>query len=209
YIFSARATDKGGLVSDVVTKSWSVTPDITAPVLTVTPVGTPGASATFTLTSNEAGSTFECMLTRNGTEIVEDWAACESPHNYTGLPAGNYVFSARATDLAANVSDVKTQSWNVVALPDTTPPVVTITPTVLPGETATFEFGANETFVTFTCELTKSGKAVEAVAPCTSPVTYTGLKPGKYVFTVIGTDLSGNASTKTLSWTYTKAKGGK
>jgi hypothetical protein len=208
YIFSVRATDKGGLVSAVVTSSWSVTPDTTAPVLTVTPVGTPGAWAQFTLSSNEAGSTFECMLTKDAVEVFA-WAGCTSPQTYADLPAGAYVFSARATDLAANVSQVKTQSWTVTAPVDVTPPVVTITPTVTPGETATFTLTASEAYVTYTCELTKSGKVVEAMAPCTSGVTYTGLKPGKYVLTVIGTDLSDNVTVPaaTFAWTYNKGKG--
>ena len=80
--------------------------------MTVTPVGTPGSTATFTLTANEPVMTFECQLTKSG-KVTEAWATCTSPKTYTNLKAGNYVFSARATDLAGNVSAVATASWTV------------------------------------------------------------------------------------------------
>ena len=54
--------------------------------MTVTPVGTPGATATFTLTADEA-VTFGCQLTKNG-KVTEPWASCTSPKTYTGLKPG-------------------------------------------------------------------------------------------------------------------------
>ncbi|MGE0598830.1 MAG: hypothetical protein AB7J35_03260 [Dehalococcoidia bacterium] len=91
--------------------------DTTAPVVTVTPVLPLGATATFVITAvDENPVTFECMLTTNG--VAGSWAACASPKTYTGLQPDTYVFSARATDSAANVSEVVvSQSWTGVTGP--------------------------------------------------------------------------------------------
>lgn len=97
--------------------------DTTAPTVTVTPIGTLGATASFTLTANESDVTFECMLTTN--TVAGSWESCASPKTYTGLAVGTYIFSARGTDKATNVSDVVTRSWTVDAPVDVTPPVVT------------------------------------------------------------------------------------
>ncbi len=91
--------------------------DLTPPVLTVSPVGDLGSTASFTITANEDGVTFECMLATNGT--AGSWEACESPKTYTDLAAATYTFSARGTDPAGNVSFVVTMpSWTVIDRPD-------------------------------------------------------------------------------------------
>lgn len=181
--------------------------DTTAPVLTVTPVDVLGTTASFDLTANEDPVTFECMLTTDG--VAGAWESCVSPKTYTGLQPGSYVFSARATDRAGNVSEIVTQGWTAAAPPDTTAPVVTLTPVGVAGATATFTLTANEAGVTFECMLTKSGKVTQAWAACTSPKTYTGLKPGTYVLSVRGTDPAGNVSdpVATATWTVTKGTG--
>ena len=180
--------------------------DTTAPVVTITPDGTLGVTATFVITAVDANPvTFECMLTTNG--VAGPWGSCTSPKTYTGLQPGTYVFSARGTDRALNVSDVVTSpEWTVTPLPDTTPPVVTIAPVGTLGATATFTLTANETPVTFQCQLTKNGKA-GAWEPCTSPKTYTNLKVGTYGFAARATDLAGNTSAPAISQTWNVKKG--
>ena len=79
--------------------------------------------------------------------MAEDWADCSSTPStpsatgtktYTGLDQGDYVFYARATDAIGRVSFPVPWSWTVAG-PDTTPPVVTVTPVGdLGGSTATF-----------------------------------------------------------------------
>ena len=223
YVFSARATDAAGKVSAEDTESWTVAPpaDTTPPVVTVTPVGTPGATATFTLEATDNVSVtflFECKLTKN-TAVTEDWVDCASTPStpsatyktYTGLLPGDYVFSARATDAAGNVSLRSTTSWTVAPPADTTPPVVTVTPVGTPGSTATFTLKATDNVsVTFQfeCQLTKNGKVTEAWAVCTSTKTYTGLKPATYVFSARTKDAAGNPSNvATASWTVKKVSG--
>jgi hypothetical protein len=114
YVFSARATDRVGNVSAVVTRSWTVEPpaDTTAPTVTVTAVDTLGATATFTLVANEPNVTFQCQLTKNG-RVTQAWAACISPISYTKLSAGTYVLSVQGTDAAGNISDVVDTPWTV------------------------------------------------------------------------------------------------
>ncbi len=85
--------------------------DSTAPVATLTPVGTLDATATFTLSADQDGVTFECTLAKDGAG--QPWQACTSPVSYTGLQAGAYVFSARGTNSGGLVSAVVTRSWTV------------------------------------------------------------------------------------------------
>ena len=84
---------------------------------------------------------------------------------------------------------------------DTTAPVVTLAPAGTLGSTASFTISADEDNVTFVCQLYRDGLAGPAEA-CTSPVTYSGLQPGDYVLSVVGTDRAGNVSDPvTQSWT--------
>jgi Ca2+-binding RTX toxin-like protein len=113
-------------------KTWSFTTaaapppaDTTPPETTIDsgPSGTlSSSSASFTFSSDEAGSTFECKLEDAGT-----FAPCTSPKAYDELSNGSHTFEVRATDAAGN-SDATSASrtWTV----DTTAPVVcTITGT--------------------------------------------------------------------------------
>jgi len=95
------ATDAAGNTgSDSVT--WVV--DLTPPETTITggPSGTvystnPTTTQTWTFTSSEAGSTFECRLDD------APFAACTSPHTISGIPPGTHTFAVRAIDAAGNV----------------------------------------------------------------------------------------------------------
>ncbi len=214
YVFSARALDKAGNVSDVVTRSWSVGqggpggPDRTPPALDVTAVGTLGQSATFELSANEEGVTYSCRLTKDGVD--GEWETCTSPVTYSGLVPGAYQFAATATDAADNVSGQVTVSWTVTSSGgsgggggggDVTPPSLKVHSVGTPGQSATFELSATESGVSYSCRLTKDG-ADGSWEPCNSgTVTYTDLEPATYVFSATATDASGNVSgLVTLSW---------
>lgn len=65
-------------------------------------------SASFSLASTEANSTFQCSL--DGAPRV----ACTSPQTYTGLSIGSHTFSVWATDAAGNTdATAATQTWSV------------------------------------------------------------------------------------------------
>ena len=76
------------------------------------------ANASFSFTSTEAGSTFECKLD-SGT-----FASCSTPKTYSGLSNGAHTFEVRAIDPENNTDPTPaTYGWTI----DTTPPNTTIT----------------------------------------------------------------------------------
>ena len=82
----------GLLISEFLLRSQG---DTTPPDTTITggPTGTVAStSATFTFTSTEAGSTFQCRIRYRNF--------CGCPASYTGLSQGSHTFQVRATDAA-------------------------------------------------------------------------------------------------------------
>lgn len=78
--------------------------------------GTTSTDASFSFTSSEPGSRFECAL--DGAAF----AACSSPQPYTGLPAGQHSFGVRAIDSAGNVDPTPaTATWTIGAAPAPAP----------------------------------------------------------------------------------------
>jgi len=89
------------------------TPPDTA--ITATPTGTE-STATFSFTSNEGGSTFECRL--DGAAAWEP--RCISPKVYENLAEGAHTFEVRATDSAGNTDQTPaSHTWTVAT---TVPP---------------------------------------------------------------------------------------
>ncbi|MFL5946424.1 MAG: Ig-like domain-containing protein, partial [Gaiellaceae bacterium] len=76
------------------------------------------ATPTFTFSSSESGSTFECRV--DGAS----WSPCSTPHTASSLADGSHTFDVRATDAAGN-SDASPAShtWSI----DLGPPTVSIT----------------------------------------------------------------------------------
>ena len=112
HTFSVEATDAAGNVDPTPASStWTV--DTTPPDTTITeqptdPSTTP--SATFSFTSTEAGSSFQCQI--DGAS----YTACSSPQAYSGLANGTHSFAVTAVDAAGNVDATPaTYSWTVNA----------------------------------------------------------------------------------------------
>ena len=78
----------------------SVTVDNTVPNTSISsqPADpTSSASASFSFSSSEGGSTFECRIDGGA------WGACSSPESYGSLADGSHTFQVRATDAAGNL----------------------------------------------------------------------------------------------------------
>ena len=180
-------------------KSWSFTtaalPQDTIPPETAIdsgPSGTvSGRTATFTFSSSEASSTFECKLDD------ANFVPCTSPKDYSELADGSHTFSVKAIDAAGNTDPTPaSRTWTVdTAAPETTidlGPSGTIT-----VADATFAFSSSEAGATFECSL--DGAAYSA---CNSPQSYTSLSNGSHTFEVKAKDGAGNVDATPASRTF-------
>jgi hypothetical protein len=112
------------------------------------------------------------------------------------LADGTYYWQTRATDATGGQSSwTATRSFTL----DTTLPVTTITAkpaSITNATSANLSFGSSEAGTSFQCRLDGG-----APAACTSPVGYTGRSEGTHTFRVDATDLAGNTSFASYSWT--------
>ena len=121
HTFDLRATDIAGN-TDTTPASYTWTIDLTAPNTTIDstpPTPDNDSTPTFTFSSTESGSTFECRLDGGS------WTLCASP--FTVSPAlleGSHTFQVRAIDPAGN-TDATPSSYTWIL--DISSPTVTIT----------------------------------------------------------------------------------
>jgi len=121
HTFSVRSTSLGNL-GPTTEYTWTV--DTVAPSTAITstpPALSTSASANFSFTSSEAGSTFACGLDAGGM------TSCESPKSFAGLGDGAHTFRVQAVDAAGNVDpSPAAYSWQITGVgpgtTDTTPP---------------------------------------------------------------------------------------
>ena len=194
HTFEVRATDAAGN-TDGTPASFTWTVDAAPPDTTITAQPSDPSNVTgpsFSFTSSEGGSTFECQLDGGG------WSSCTSPKTYAGLSAGSHTFEVRATDGSSNTDPTPASyTWTI----DTSPPNTTITaepsdPTNSTG--ASFSFTSSEGGSSFECQRDSGGWA-----SCTSPKIYAGLSEGSHVFEVRATDAAGNTDASPASFTWT------
>jgi hypothetical protein len=189
-----RAIDAAGNIDGVpATRSFTV--DATPPDTSITggPNGaTNGSSPSFTFTSTEPGSTFECK-----TELT-NFVTCTSPFIASSLADGAHTVSVRATDATGNVDAIPaTRSFTV----DTVAPDTNITggPTGPTGNTTpAFTFTSTEGGSTFQCKLDAG-----AFAGCSSPFTTTALADGAHTVQVRAIDAAGNTDGAPASRAFT------
>ena len=189
HSFSVRVRDAvGNFDPSPADRSWMV--DLTPPNTTIVdgPTGlVPVASASFTFTSNEAGSTFACSL--DGAPF----APCMSPFAATGLAQGNHAFAVRATDAAGHDDPTPaSRMWTV----DTVAPDIAITSPgagTTSGPRVVFSFTVSDGAVA--CSLDGGG-----FAACASPFAV-NLPAAAHQFAVRATDAAGNVTTVTRAWT--------
>jgi len=179
HSMQVRAIDAANNISAMAQYTWVV--DTDAPSTSV--VGSTDLDqAMMSLSSDEAGVQYMCSL--DGAAL----SACSSVVNYSGLALGNHSFLAKAVDAAGNIDTVGATYQFVV-----TKPIKTMITAVTPGTsptnqpTMTIAFAADQANATFLCSVDNA-----ALAPCFSPVTYSGLPEGAHNFIVKAIDAYGN-----------------
>ncbi|MDQ3777917.1 MAG: hypothetical protein M3310_03485, partial [Actinomycetota bacterium] len=163
YTIRVRATDVATNVEAPVSRTFTY--DTAPPDTTITaapPNPSNSATASFSFSSTEAGSKFECSL--DGAAF----ASCTSPKVYAGLTAGAHSFQVRSIDAASNTDATPaSRTWTIdLTAPDTT--ITSAPPAATNSTSASFSFTANEAGSTFQCSLDGA-----AFAACTSPKVYT------------------------------------
>ncbi|MBI2061724.1 MAG: hypothetical protein HYT87_18440 [Nitrospirae bacterium] len=163
----------------------------------------------FTLTSTEAGSTFQCS-TDNGA-----WSVCASPFVLSQLKDGPRTFSVYAVDKSGNKDPTPAVfTWRLdTTAPDTT---ITVKPSALNNQpSASFEFSCSDPVgapftgassdagmkpaatCTFFCQL-----GIGVAALCAFPYSATALPEGSQTFQVYAQDAAGNKDATPASATW-------
>lgn len=191
HTFEVRATDPAGLTDPTPAKRTFVV-DLVAPKATITggPGTTNDTTPSFTFTSSEAGSTFECRV--DGAPF----ASCTSPWSTPELGQGSHTFDVRATDPAGNRGTAVRRTFTV----DTAPPDTSLTsgPTRTYDETPTFGFESTEGGERFECRI--DGGTFRS---CPHPYTAPELSPGSHTIEVRALDAAGNADPTPATRTFT------
>jgi subtilisin family serine protease len=152
---------------------------------------------TFTFSSSEQGSTFECQLDGGG------FSACSSPRTTNLLPDGPHSFEVRSTDLAGQTDpSPASRSFTVdTGAPDTSIDSGPGAGSSTGDDTPTFTFSSHEQGVSFECRLDSSQEA--DFQPCTSPLTTDPLLDGPHSFEVRAVDLNDDPDPTPASRTFT------
>jgi hypothetical protein len=154
HTFRVRATDAAGNI-DATPDSYTWTVDTIAADTTIDsgPSGTVNtASASFTFSSSEANSTFECKLDSGS------FGSCASPKSYINLSDGSHTFSVRAIDTASNVdASPASRTWTISS---TTRSLTNTADTRISENTPTTNYGATNTLIADGDEPAGSGKDV-------------------------------------------------
>ena len=181
--------------------------DTTPPDTSVTggPSGlTNDSTPTFSFTSTEAGSTFECKIDGDPNANT-GWAACNSgSFTPSALAGGAHTFYVRARDTAGNTDQSPASRAFTV---DTTPPDTSVTggPTGATNDsTPTFSFTSTEVGSTFECKIDGDPNANTGWAACNSgSFTPSALTAGAHTFYVRATDQAGNTDQSPASRAFT------
>jgi hypothetical protein len=193
HTFEVRATDAAGNTDPTpASAGWVVDTSVPETAITSAPTDpTSATSATFSFTSTESGSTFDCRLDGGA------WSSCGSPRGLAGLSEGSHTFAVRATDPAGNADpDPATFTWTV----DLTAPETSITSTPADPSRfteAAFTLASSEPGSTFECRLDAG-----AWSTCTSPTVLAGLAAGSHTFAARAADGAANVDPSPASFSW-------
>jgi hypothetical protein len=188
--FDVRAVDWSGNRSSIATWQWNV--DKLGPLTTITDgpgAVTRDATPTFAFTTSEAGE-FTC-------EIAGVAATCTSPHTLDALADGDYTFEVWATDSFGN-ADTTPATYDFAV--DTRGPSIAITTprngSFTNAASYTPGFTATDAHAIVSQQCRSDDGVFSSCADVIGP-----LADGPHTLTVQATDIAGNTSTRTSSFT--------
>jgi Bacterial Ig-like domain/Bacterial Ig domain len=193
HSLTAMATDPAGNVS-LHSDTVSVTVDTTAPETTIDSHNTGGATADFTFSSSESGSTFECSLNMVGAP-PGGFPACSSPQHYDGLADGDYEFAVRATDPAGNVDGTPAVfDFTIDSTPPAAPAITSPDDNSVQNSTTVTISGTAENGATVEVFDGTTSKGLVTVSDGRWSLAVTGVADGTHTYTAKATDAAGNTS---------------
>ncbi len=166
----------------------SARPQPDTSVLGGPPSRTEARDASFTFGANRPDvGAWQCSL--DGAPFT----ACTSPASYAGLAAGPHTFRVAAVDgYGAVDASPAAVAWTVLGPPPETQVPAGAQP-VVSGGTATLDLGAGA----FECSVDGA-----AFTRCSSPVTLSGLAPGRHTLAVRSVDEDGRVDPTPAEWAF-------
>ena len=207
HVFLVRAVDLFLGTTDPTPAEYrwrSIAPPLEPTIDSAPPEPSVGNSHTFTFSSTEPNATFRCRITPNPFHI-NTFEPCASPHTYTGLPDGEYLFEVLAVNEFGVVGEIPAEhSFEVANPPDTT--IVGGPSGTVEAGTIAFAFTSSEQAgATFECSI--DGEAfVECLSPAVYPDTEQGLPEigiGTHTFRVQAIDINDNIDPTPAERTFT------
>lgn len=195
-----RAKDQAGNLSAPVSHSWNTDTQVPTATIHETPLlndKSDTAKFVYNSNDNEAGVQAYCQL--DADEVPCD----RTSHTFTSIPDGEHTFTLRVVDAAGN-EVTRSYEWRS----DTTAPALDITatqPAALSNQTsAAFKLLSTDTdgsgIADVSCRI--DGAAWEACENNNVWNFYTGpYSSGDHQFETKVTDVAGNSTTKSHSWT--------
>jgi hypothetical protein len=204
HTYTARATDAASNVSDA-SAGRTVTVDTTAPDTSVQQGPkdpTNLTTASFTFSSSEPNSTFECRLDGPGS-ATGTFGAC--PASYGPLADGAYTFRVRATDKAQNTDGTPATYPFTVDTQKPAAPVI-VSPAAGANPLASHDVTLSGTAEPgATVKVFKDGEAQGSTTATGGDwsLTVHGVADGGYTFSATATDAAGNVSADSPARTVT------
>ena len=218
YSITAKAFDNLGAVTTSAAANVTVaTPPNTLPTVSLTSPAdnasfTAPATISLTATASDADGTVSKVDFYNGSTLLFSDAASPYAYSWTGVAAGSYTLTAKATDDQGGVKTSTAVSITVSG-PANTPPSVSLTS---PANNASFTAPAT---ISLTATASDADGTVSKVdfyngatllfSDATSPYSYswTGVAAGTYTLTAKATDNSNAVSTSTAVSVVVSASG--
>jgi hypothetical protein len=185
------ATDTVGNRSGKTIVSWNV--DMTAPLISFGAI-LPSAATYLNSTSFSAQLNFSEAMTWSASLNGSVLNSVDNPITLSGLQDGSYTLTVSGFDAAGNLSNTIDHSFVV----DTVPPQISLSAdggSLINHDSRNFLFSSNEP-AHFECALDDAG-----FQACQSPLSQSGLADGDHSLIVRATDLAGNQSQVSDSWT--------